>query len=200
MPAPPDGQGFPGPRRSRTRSHLGRCPIDWLDGSSGWHLTQSIKSGRLARVAPLPGRDATRQPWHGARKAGPRAPSGRGSRPDACNTALRVAPDRRNSRQPRFRVAQHAGQQPDDGVKQHDRGNRTVGQDVIANGNFIGHQRFDHAVVHALVVPAQDDEVIDAASRGPWPGSAVSPGASSARPANPRGATPRPLGRTARRS
>ena len=56
-------------------------------------------------------------------------------------------------------VTENAGQQSDNGIDQHDRSDRSIGQHVIANRNLQINQMFDHAVIDAFIMPADDDEM-----------------------------------------
>jgi hypothetical protein len=56
-------------------------------------------------------------------------------------------------------IAEHAGEQTDDGIEHYDGCNGAIGQDVIADGNFIIHQGVDDAMIDAFVVTAKHDEM-----------------------------------------
>ena len=53
------------------------------------------------------------------------------------------------------RRAHHAGQQPHAGVQQHQRRQLAAGQHVVADADLLSAARVDHALVDALVAPAQ---------------------------------------------
>ena len=60
----------------------------------------------------------------------------------------------------RLFVPENAWNQPDDRIDKDDSGDRTVGQNVIANRNLGVDQVLDDAMIDALVVTAENDEMI----------------------------------------
>ena len=68
----------------------------------------------------------------------------------------------------RLLVTQNSRKQTRDSIDQHDRGDRAVGQDIIADRDFRVHQLFDHAVINSFVMPANDDQVLTR-SKAPSP-------------------------------
>ena len=57
------------------------------------------------------------------------------------------------------RIAEGPRQQARHRIDHHHRRNRPVRQDVVADGQLQIHERVNHALVHALVVAAEDDVV-----------------------------------------
>ena len=56
-------------------------------------------------------------------------------------------------------MTKNARQQTHNCIDKHNRGNRAVGEHVIADGNFEIDQVLDHAMIHAFVMTANDDEM-----------------------------------------
>ena len=56
-------------------------------------------------------------------------------------------------------VAEHAGKKADDGVDKDGGGERAIGEDVVADADFVGDEGFADAFVHALVVATDDEEM-----------------------------------------
>jgi len=56
-------------------------------------------------------------------------------------------------------IAENAGEEADDGVGDDGGGESAIREDVIADGNFVIHEMVDDALVEALVVAAEEDEV-----------------------------------------
>lgn len=56
-------------------------------------------------------------------------------------------------------VAERAGEQTYDRIRQHDRSNGTVCKHIIPNGNFKIDKVFNHAVIDAFVMTTNDDEM-----------------------------------------
>ncbi|MEY2598866.1 MAG: hypothetical protein RLZZ142_1125 [Verrucomicrobiota bacterium] len=56
-------------------------------------------------------------------------------------------------------VAENSGDEPDDGVDEYHGGDDAVGQDVVADGDFFVDEQVDDALVDALVVSAEENEV-----------------------------------------
>ena len=64
-------------------------------------------------------------------------------------------------------MAQNARQQTRHSIDQHHRGNRAIGQDIIADRDFRVGQMLDHAVINAFIMPADDDQMRLAAKNPP---------------------------------
>ena len=60
----------------------------------------------------------------------------------------------------RLLVAEHAGQQSHHGIRDNQRGQRAIGQNVIAERNFLVDQVLGHPLVDPLVVPGDHDEML----------------------------------------
>ena len=56
-------------------------------------------------------------------------------------------------------IAENAGNEPDDRVRDDQRRKDAAGQNIVPDGNFIVHQMVGHALVHPLVMPAKKNEV-----------------------------------------
>ncbi|MEI9895718.1 MAG: hypothetical protein WDN28_18000 [Chthoniobacter sp.] len=65
-------------------------------------------------------------------------------------------------------IAEHPRQQPHYRIGEDRRGNRAIGQNVIANGNLLIHEMIDHPLVDPFVVPAEQDEMRPRPGRIPW--------------------------------
>ena len=58
-------------------------------------------------------------------------------------------------------VAEDAGEQADDGVGDDGGGEGAIGEDVVADGDFVVDEVVDDALVDAFVMAAEEDEVRD---------------------------------------
>ncbi len=56
-------------------------------------------------------------------------------------------------------IAEHAGQEAHHGIGDNQRGKHAAGEDVVADGNLVIDQVVRHALVDALVVAAEQNEV-----------------------------------------
>src|SRR5258708_23554532 len=56
-------------------------------------------------------------------------------------------------------VPEHTRQEAHDGIGEDRGGERTIGQDVISDGDFIVDEMVDDTLVDALIMPAKKDEM-----------------------------------------
>lgn len=57
-------------------------------------------------------------------------------------------------------VAQNFGKESHNGIHDDDGGDDTVGEDVVADGNFLVHEEVDDALIDAFVMAAEEDEMV----------------------------------------
>jgi hypothetical protein len=128
---------------------------------------------------PAPGRRAIGRFGRGCRRAGCPGRASRGNRRGGCIAGPSRRPWAKESSGGGVFVAQDAGDEAGDGVDEDGGGDGAVGEDVVADGNFLVHQVLDDALVDALVMAAQQDEV--AAAGGVAGGDGVGEAAAGGR-------------------
>ena len=60
----------------------------------------------------------------------------------------------------RLVIPEHTGNQPDDGVGQHQGAQHAVGQDIVTDRDLVIDEVVGHALVDALIVAAEEDEML----------------------------------------
>ena len=131
--------------------------------SSAAGSSAASRSGRrFAPYAAAPRRAASGRSGRGRRRAAPRAPRAAPGGRLGVDGRLEQARRRADSSTQRVGVAEHAGQQPGDGLDDHQHRDLAAGEHVVAEGD-LGHPArrrglVEHPLVDALVAAAGEDQ------------------------------------------